>query len=228
MKFATRVVAFLRRSWRWPFGSRCDGRRSDDGPLVQPQESGRGYEIDLQGDTMIVTTYVYESSGDPIWYFSSGTYDHAPAYSRAPTTSSGTASASAVHTPRPSHRRCGSDHDQVPYEPDRDADLSRRLDRDRQVRSTVFRRAPKCSTANGRSAMKPAASSAATGSCSIRRTRIGERHSIRIRPRGRQRRRRRSASTIRIPRSADPGHGKARRSAFMIRRIRRSPRDRQR
>jgi hypothetical protein len=42
-----------------------------------PNESGRGYEIDLQGDTMIVTTYVYEESGDPIWYLSSGTYDHA-------------------------------------------------------------------------------------------------------------------------------------------------------
>ena len=39
-------------------------------------ESGRGYDIDLQGDTMIVTTYVYEQSGDPIWYLSSGTYDH--------------------------------------------------------------------------------------------------------------------------------------------------------
>jgi hypothetical protein len=25
---------------------------------------------------MIVTTYVYEQSGDPIWYLSSGTYDH--------------------------------------------------------------------------------------------------------------------------------------------------------
>jgi hypothetical protein len=41
------------------------------------QESGRGYDIDLQGDTMIVTTYIYEASGDPIWYLSSGTYDHA-------------------------------------------------------------------------------------------------------------------------------------------------------
>jgi hypothetical protein len=41
------------------------------------QESGRGYDIDVQGDTMIVTTYVYEASGDPIWYLSSGTYDHA-------------------------------------------------------------------------------------------------------------------------------------------------------
>lgn len=42
-----------------------------------PSESGRGYDIDLQGDTMVVTTYVYEQSGDPIWYLSSGTYDHA-------------------------------------------------------------------------------------------------------------------------------------------------------
>lgn len=41
-----------------------------------PNESGRGYEIDLQGDTMIVTTYVYEQSGDPIWYLSSGTFDY--------------------------------------------------------------------------------------------------------------------------------------------------------
>jgi hypothetical protein len=28
---------------------------------------------------MIVTTYVYEQSGDPIWYLSSGTYDHTTA-----------------------------------------------------------------------------------------------------------------------------------------------------
>jgi hypothetical protein len=41
-----------------------------------PGESGRGYDIDLQGDTMAVTTYVYEQSGDPIWYLSSGTYNH--------------------------------------------------------------------------------------------------------------------------------------------------------
>ena len=46
------------------------------GLWYNPQESGRGYDIDLQGDTMIVTTYVYEQSGDPIWYLSSGPYDH--------------------------------------------------------------------------------------------------------------------------------------------------------
>jgi hypothetical protein len=47
------------------------------GLWYNPQESGRGYDIELQGDTMIVTTYVYEASGDPIWYLSSGPFDHA-------------------------------------------------------------------------------------------------------------------------------------------------------
>jgi hypothetical protein len=46
------------------------------GLWYNPTESGRGYNIDLQGDTMIVTTYIYEASGDPIWYLSSGTYNH--------------------------------------------------------------------------------------------------------------------------------------------------------
>jgi hypothetical protein len=51
------------------------------GPSVglwyNPNESGRGFNIDLQGDTMVVTTFIYQSSGAPIWYLSSGTYDHA-------------------------------------------------------------------------------------------------------------------------------------------------------
>ena len=42
-----------------------------------PAEPGRGFDIELQGDTMLVSTYIYESSGDPIWYLSSGTYNHA-------------------------------------------------------------------------------------------------------------------------------------------------------
>jgi hypothetical protein len=41
------------------------------------QNPGRGYGIDIQGDLMIVKTYIYETSGDPIWYLSSGTYNHA-------------------------------------------------------------------------------------------------------------------------------------------------------
>lgn len=40
------------------------------------QNPGRGYGIDIQGDLMIVTTYIYETGGDSIWYLSSGTYNH--------------------------------------------------------------------------------------------------------------------------------------------------------
>ena len=46
------------------------------GLWYDPDESGRGYDIDLQGDTMVVTTYVYDAAHNPIWYLSSGTYDH--------------------------------------------------------------------------------------------------------------------------------------------------------
>jgi hypothetical protein len=47
------------------------------GLWYNPQESGRGYDIDVQGDKMIVTTYVYDAAHEPTWYLSSGTYDHA-------------------------------------------------------------------------------------------------------------------------------------------------------
>jgi hypothetical protein len=46
------------------------------GLWYNPQEGGRGYGIDIQGDTMIVTTYIYTASGDPIWYLSSGPYSY--------------------------------------------------------------------------------------------------------------------------------------------------------
>lgn len=38
-------------------------------------ESGRGYQIDLQGDIMVVTTYGFGQSGAPIWYISAGLYN---------------------------------------------------------------------------------------------------------------------------------------------------------
>jgi hypothetical protein len=46
------------------------------GLWYDPDESGRGYVIDVQGDTMIVTSYVYDAQHNPIWYLSSGTYNH--------------------------------------------------------------------------------------------------------------------------------------------------------
>jgi hypothetical protein len=37
-----------------------------------PQESGRGYALDPQGDTMVVTTFGYDDSGRMQWYYSDG------------------------------------------------------------------------------------------------------------------------------------------------------------
>ena len=39
-------------------------------------DGGRGFNIDIQGHLMTVTTFVYTSTGQPIWYLSSGIYNH--------------------------------------------------------------------------------------------------------------------------------------------------------
>lgn len=39
-------------------------------------DGGRGFNIDMQGNLMTVTTFVYTSTGQPIWYLSSGIYNH--------------------------------------------------------------------------------------------------------------------------------------------------------
>ena len=57
----------------------CCGATTIGGPTVgiwwNPNESGRGYQIDIQNETMLVTTFIYQSNGAPIWYLSSGTFD---------------------------------------------------------------------------------------------------------------------------------------------------------
>lgn len=40
-----------------------------------PNEGGRGYNIDIQNNTMVVTTFIYQQNGAPIWYLSAGTFD---------------------------------------------------------------------------------------------------------------------------------------------------------
>lgn len=42
-----------------------------------PAESGRGYNIDVQNGTMVVTAYVYTSSGAATWFLAAGPYDNA-------------------------------------------------------------------------------------------------------------------------------------------------------
>jgi len=40
-------------------------------------DGGRGFNIDLQGNIMTVTTFIYTQTGEPIWYLSSGIFNHA-------------------------------------------------------------------------------------------------------------------------------------------------------
>lgn len=38
-----------------------------------PGESGRGFSLEFQGDSLFVAGYMYDSSGNPVWYTSMGT-----------------------------------------------------------------------------------------------------------------------------------------------------------
>ncbi|TXT39967.1 MAG: peptidase S8 and S53 subtilisin kexin sedolisin [Comamonadaceae bacterium] len=45
-----------------------------------PQESGRGFSIELQGNSLFMTGYMYDTNGNPIWYSSSGTLSSTTSY----------------------------------------------------------------------------------------------------------------------------------------------------
>jgi hypothetical protein len=42
-----------------------------------PNESGRGYLIDVQNGVMVVSVYAYDSGGTPLWFLGAGPYDDA-------------------------------------------------------------------------------------------------------------------------------------------------------
>ena len=42
-----------------------------------PNESGRGFNIEMQGDVMIVTSFVYAPGGAATWFISAGRYNFA-------------------------------------------------------------------------------------------------------------------------------------------------------
>lgn len=45
------------------------------GLWFNPNESGRGYNLDFQNGIMVVTTFIYSGSGAPLWFLSAGTYN---------------------------------------------------------------------------------------------------------------------------------------------------------
>ena len=67
---AALLLLFPMLGWAVTFGGPSTGL------WYNASESGRGFNIDLQGNTMIVTTFIYTNTGAPIWYLSSGTYNH--------------------------------------------------------------------------------------------------------------------------------------------------------
>jgi hypothetical protein len=47
----------------------------ENGWWWNPAESGRGFNIEIQNNTVFVTTFVYDEAGHPIWYSGSGQLD---------------------------------------------------------------------------------------------------------------------------------------------------------
>ena len=57
---------------RFTFGSGITSFQPETGWWWNPDESGSGYSIELQGNTLFVIGYMYDASGNPTWYLSAG------------------------------------------------------------------------------------------------------------------------------------------------------------
>jgi lysyl endopeptidase len=60
-------------------GTRTGGVTPETGWWWNPAESGRGFAIETQGNTLFIAGYMYDGSGNPIWFTANGTLD---AYNR--------------------------------------------------------------------------------------------------------------------------------------------------
>ena len=56
---------------RQPFGL-GDAEFQPTGWWWNPAESGRGFSLEVQGDTMFLAGFMYDNNGKPVWYISSG------------------------------------------------------------------------------------------------------------------------------------------------------------
>jgi hypothetical protein len=55
-----------------PFIPSAPGSRPKTGWWWNPDESGSGYSIEIQGNHMFIVAFMYTETGDPVWYFSAG------------------------------------------------------------------------------------------------------------------------------------------------------------
>lgn len=74
---------------RWPGGTTPLERFSfgaggagvpENGWWWNPAEDGRGYSIEIQGNTMFMVGYMYDDIGNPVWYISSGSLANVATY----------------------------------------------------------------------------------------------------------------------------------------------------
>jgi hypothetical protein len=52
----------------------------ETGWYYAPSEGGRGYFLEVQGTTMFLAAYMYDSSGAPVWYIAQGVMDSPSAF----------------------------------------------------------------------------------------------------------------------------------------------------
>jgi hypothetical protein len=55
----------------------------ESGWYFNPAESGRGFNIEIQGNTLFMAGFVYDAAGNPIWFVSSGPMSSDRTYSGA-------------------------------------------------------------------------------------------------------------------------------------------------
>ncbi len=63
------------------FGSGAPSFDVDNGWWWNPEESGRGYTLERQGDTLVVAGFMYDEAGKPVWYLSAGPMSSPTTYS---------------------------------------------------------------------------------------------------------------------------------------------------
>jgi hypothetical protein len=65
------------------FTGRASAVVPDNGWYFNPGESGRGFNIEIQGDTLFMAGFIYDTSGNPIWVVSGGPMSSDSTYSGA-------------------------------------------------------------------------------------------------------------------------------------------------
>ena len=65
---------------RYVFGTGASSFQPESGWWWNESESGRGFALEVQGNKLVIGGYMYDDSGNPIWYLSAGNMTSAMVY----------------------------------------------------------------------------------------------------------------------------------------------------